>query len=257
MTSENKNISEISDSSWSSLYTVGGIAALIAGVIFRRNISAEITLFGVHAPDSVIDWFALLQNNRLLGLAFLNIFDVVDYALVGLMFLALYAVLQKGSKGALVIALACGLVGIAVYFAINTAFSMLSLSSQYAAATTGAQKSMLLVAGQVMLAINHGTGIYLSIFLQAIAGLMFSVIMFHSGIFNRATIYIGILASAFDLVYCFTIAFVPSIGNDLIAVCTLPIAGLLLMIWHILIGLRLLKIGRLEKKHFHDNRKRK
>ena len=62
----NKNISEISDSSWSSLYTVGGIAALIAGVIFRRNISAEITLFGAHAPDSLIDWFALLQNNRLL-----------------------------------------------------------------------------------------------------------------------------------------------------------------------------------------------
>jgi hypothetical protein len=257
MISEIESVAETGSSSWNWLYRVGGAAALIAGVIFRRNISAEITLFGAHGPGSVIDWFALLQNNRLLGFAFLNFFDVVDYALVGLMFLALYAVLRQVSKGALAIALACGIVGIAVYFASNTAFSMLSLSSQYAAATTGAQRSMLLAAGQAMLAINQGTGIYLSLLLQAVAGLMFSVIMLRSGIFNRATAYLGILASAFDLAYCFTVAFVPSIDNDLIAICTLPAAGLLLMIWHILIGLRLLKIVRLEKKRFPNNGKRR
>jgi hypothetical protein len=81
---------EISNSDWKSLYKVGGVAALIAGAMFRRNISAEIELFSQHTPPvAVSDWFELLQSNRLLGLAYLHVFDLVNYALVGLMFLAL------------------------------------------------------------------------------------------------------------------------------------------------------------------------
>ena len=69
-----------SDSDWNSLYKIGGVAALIAGVLFRRNLAAEIGLFSQRqAPEAVRDWFALLQSNRLLGLAYLNIFDIVNY----------------------------------------------------------------------------------------------------------------------------------------------------------------------------------
>jgi len=79
---------ETADATWKSLYRVGGTAALIAGVIFRRNLGPEIWLISGHAPPvTVIDWFTLLQNNKLLGLSLLNLFDIVDYALVGLMFL--------------------------------------------------------------------------------------------------------------------------------------------------------------------------
>jgi hypothetical protein len=49
------------------------------------------------------------------------------------------------------IALALGLLGVAAYFASTAAFEILSLSNQYAAATTAAQKSTLLAAGQVLL----------------------------------------------------------------------------------------------------------
>jgi uncharacterized membrane protein len=141
------------------------------------------------------------------------------------------------------------LVGIAAYFASTTAFEMLSLSDQYAAATTEAQRSMFLAAGQAVLAINNpgaiyqGTGIYMSFLLLAVAGLIISAVMLRSNIFSRVTAYIGILASAFDLAYCITFAFVPAIE-----VCLLSAAGLLLFIWHILIGLRLYQPGRLERK---------
>jgi hypothetical protein len=54
---------EISDSDWKSLYRVGGVAALIAGALFRRNLGAEIELFSQHTlPVTVSDWFALLQS---------------------------------------------------------------------------------------------------------------------------------------------------------------------------------------------------
>lgn len=237
---------ETSDSHWKGLYKVAGAAALIAGVIFRRNLGPEISLFSAQKqPDTIIDWFTLLQNNRLLGLSYLNLFDLVDYALVGLMFLALYIALRRANKSYMTIATTLGFVGITVYFASNTAFSMLSLSDQYAAATTDAQRSIFLAAGQAVLAIHNpgaiyqGTGIYMSFLLLAVAGLMISAVMLRSNIFSRVTAYVGILASAFDLAYCITFAFLPAI-----TVYLLSASGLLLMVWHILIGLRLFQLGR-------------
>ena len=245
------------DSSWKSLIRISGVAALIAGVLFRRNIAAEVGLFTQQeTPVTVGNWFELLQNNRLLGLVYLNIFDLVNYALVGLMFLALYAVLRRANKSYMAIATTLGFMGIAVYFASNTAFSMLSLSDQYAVATTEAQKTMLVAAGQAMLALSRfsspgahpGTGGYVSLLLIAGAGMIISVVMLRSGVFNRATAYVGIVASAFDLAYCIAYAFLPAVDSDLLAVCFIPAAGLFLMIWHILIGRRLFQLGRLEGK---------
>jgi hypothetical protein len=242
-----------SDSGWRSLYRAGGVAALIAGVIFRRNLAAEISLFSAQKqPASVMDWFTLLQNDRLLGLAFLNLFDLINYALVGLMFLALYALLRRADKSLMAIATTLGLVGIAVYFASNTALSMLTLSDQYASATTAAQRTTLLAAGQALLALNRfsspgahpGAGGYLSLLLIAVAGMITSLVMLRSAVFNRATAFVGILASALDLAYCIAFAFLPTVDSDLLAVLFIPAAGLLLAIWHILVGWRLFQLGK-------------
>jgi len=236
------------DSTWKSLYRIGGAAALTAGIIFRRNLGPEISLISGHTPPSTTtDWFTLLQNNRLLGLSLLNLFDIVDYALVGLMFLALYVALRRANESYMAIAATLGFVGIAVYFASNTAFSMLSLSDQYAAATTDAQRSMFLAAGQAVLTIGEGTGIYTSFLLLAVAGLIISAVMLRSNIFSKATAYVGILASAFDLAYCIAFPFLPAADADLVAICTIPAAGLLLMVWHLMTGLKLYQLGRTSK----------
>ena len=244
---------ETSNADWKSLYRVGGVAALIAGVLFRRNIAAEINLFSEYkSPITVSNWFTLLQSNRLLGLSYLNIFDLVNYALVGLMFLALFAALKRSNISYMAIATTLGFVGITVYFSSNTAFSMVSLSDQYAGATTEAQRTLLLAAGEALLVINRfsslgahpGSGGYMSLLLIAVAGMITSVVMMRGNVFNRATAYVGILASAFDLAYCITYAFVPSVDGELLSIIFIPAAGLLLMIWHIMVGWRLYQLGR-------------
>ena len=79
----------------------------------------------------------------------------------------------------------------------------------------------------------------MSFLLLAVAGLIISTVMLRSNIFSRVTAYVGILASTFDLAYCITFAFVPELD-----VYLLSAAGLLLMIWHILIGVRLFQLGQ-------------
>jgi hypothetical protein len=244
---------EMTDTESKILFKIGGLAALLAGGIFRRNLAAEVVLFAEEtAPVTVSDWFALLQSNRLLGLTYLNFFDVVNYALVSLMLLALYAVLKKTNKSYMSIAMLPGFLGIAVYFASNTAFSMLSLSDQYVTAATDTERSMLLSAGEAMLAINRftsqgahpGTGGYLSLLLIAISGLITSVVMLRSNAFHRVIAYVGILASVFDLAYCIAYVFAPTVDSELLAVIFIPAGGLFLMVWHILVGWRLYQLGK-------------
>jgi hypothetical protein len=236
--------------SWRNLLRVGGVAAIIAAVGFRRNLGAEASLITERsAPTTATSWFTLLQNDSLLGLFFLNVFDIVNYALVGVMFLSLYAALRKTNRRYMTIAAVLSFAGIVFHVISNTAFSMLSLSSQYASATTDAQRSTLLAAGQAVLtegdpgAIYQGTGGYVSLFLLAAAGLISSAIMIRSRIFNRATAYAGIMASAFDLTYILGLAFVSETDVSLFSAFLMSGAGLLLFVWHLLAGLELYKVG--------------
>jgi hypothetical protein len=244
---------ESMDSAWKGLYRMGGAAALIAVVVFRRNLGSELVgfrgfgLIDVPAthPSSAIDWFALLQNDRFVGLALLNVFDMVNYALVGLMFLALYGALRRANQSAMVVATASGLVGIAVTFASNQAFSMLSLSNQYAAATTEGQRSMLLAAGEGLLVINNpgaiyqGTGITMGLLLVTLAGMTISLVMLRSHVFGKATAYVGILANGFGLGYFITLAFAPAL-YALFPIISAPFR----VLWYVLIAIRLFQLGR-------------
>ncbi len=218
------------DSSWKSLYRVGGAAALTIVVLFFIQIIA----FAMGPiPSTTIDWFTLLQNNRLLGLLDLDLVYVADQVLLLLIFLALYVALRRANQSYMAVATILGFVAIAVYFATNAAFSMLYLSDQYAAATTDAQRSLFLAAGQATLAVSQGTGWYVFNVLGSVAPLIVSVVMLRSNIFSKVTAYAGILGSAVGLAF-----FVPAIG-----VYLLLISAVLFLIWFILIARRLLQLS--------------
>lgn len=244
--------SETVDCAYRGIYKAGAAAALAAAMIFRRNLDAEFMLLkgtGIinagpsASPSTIIDWFMLLQNNKLLGLTLLNLFDLVNYALVGLIFLALFAALRRASQSWMVIAAALGFAGITVYFASNQAFTLLSLSQQYKAETTDAQRVMLLAAGQAILAIHQnasyaGSGIYLSFLLVSVAGLIISTVMLRSSIFSKGTAYLGILANGFGLGYYIVFAFAPAL-----VFIPLSISAIFLLIWYLRVGGRLWALG--------------
>ena len=235
------------NANWKSLYRIGTYAALIAVIFFRRYLSAELMAFngfGIfdvpkEAPVTAIGWLTLLQENRFVGLALLDIFDLVNYALVCLIFLALYAALRKSNQSVMGLATIINIVGTTVYFASNQAFSFLYLSEQYAVATSEAQRSLYLAAGEALLANTHGTGIHISLFLVLLAGLIVSIVMLGSNIFNKATAVIGILANGFGLGYFILLILAPAIS-------WLPptLSAPFRIIWYILIAIKLFKLGK-------------
>ncbi|MGD6852376.1 MAG: DUF4386 family protein [Candidatus Bathyarchaeia archaeon] len=237
---------------WRNLYLVGAVAAFVAALVFRRNLgAAEIPMFfGLTAPTDMQGWFTLLQSNPLLGLSFLNVFDIIDYALVGVMLVALYIALRQTSRGIMTIAVSMGFVGIILYFVSNNALPLLALSNQYAAASE-AQKASLVATGDALLANGYNPGalypsaaIYVSLLLIAVAGLLVSAVMWQSKKFGKVTAAIGAIACLLDLTYCAGLFLIPTAGVYVLSVACLASAGFFLMLWHLLIGFKLYKLSK-------------
>lgn len=227
---------------WKDLYKIGGLAALIAGVL----LPIEIIVFTVWPQNnSVMGYFTLFQSNNFIGLLDFYLLEVAAYALFIPMFLAIYVAIRRVNESYMALATVLAIIGIAVFFSTNNPFSMLSLSNQYAAATTEAQKSIVLAAGQAIL-VNTGQralgGFNMGFLFLSVAGLIVSSVMLRSNIFSKLTAYMGILAFAISLADYFRIVFLPWV-----VILTLIIAlasALLLIIWLILVGRRLLQLGQ-------------
>jgi len=219
------------DTSWKPLYRVGGAAALITAVL----IPLQIVVFVAWPPPlegTVSEWFTLFEDDWLLGLLSLDLLLIVDYVLLVPIVLALYAALRRVSESWMAVATALYFVAIAAYFASNTAFEMLSLSDQYAAATTDAQRTMYLAAGQAMLATFEGTAFQVSYVLASLAGIIIGAVMLRSNIFGRVAAYALILGDVIGLGL-----YVPTIGIFL-SVISVPV----LWIWYVLIARRLIQL---------------
>jgi hypothetical protein len=163
-------------------------------------------------------------------------------------FLALYAALRQANPSWMAIALAFAFLGSGIFLATNHPFAMYSLSHQYAAATTDAQRATLLAAGQALLAHTNQRavgGFNLGLFLVSVAGLLASSVMLQSYAFSKSTAYIGLLANVLSLADYLRQALTTSAIAALLVI--LPNA-LFLVIWYGSVGRRLYRLGSLEKK---------
>jgi hypothetical protein len=230
---------ETAEFPWKPLYRIGAAAALSTVML----IIIAIPIFLVWPPpgdllptaSTVIDSFALLQNNWLLGLLSFDLVMLVSAVLLIPIYLALYVSLRRASPSLMAIALTLGLVGIAAYFAVNPAFTMLSLSTHYAAATSEAQRALFVAAGLATLAGYQGTGFDMYYVLSAITMLITSFVMLRSAIFSKGTAYLGIAAGILMIVP----ATAGIIGVYLSLLSLLPLVA-----WYLLIAQRLLRLVR-------------
>jgi hypothetical protein len=224
------------------LYRLGGVAAWIVAFLTV----AEIAAFVLFPPPSTVrDWFGLFQSSPIIGIVDFWGLEVPLYAMFALVFLALFAALKEVDKGVVAIALALALLGIAVFFATNNPFSMLTLSRQFSNATTEASRSTLLAAGEALLANTNQRavgGFNIGLFLISVAGMIVSWAMRNSRSFRRPTAYLGIAAFALSLADYVRQALTSSVAIALLVI--LP-GALLLVLWLVLVGRRLWQLGQI------------
>jgi hypothetical protein len=218
-------------SGWRSIYRIGAVAALAVLAL----VPVQAAVFIVWPPPTTVGgFFSLFEQNAIVGLLALDLLLMASWILSALMFVALYAALRRTREAVVTVALIAELVALAVYFASNTAFSMLTLSQQYAAATTDAARSLFLAAGQAMLALYTGTAFNVSYLLSGVAALLMAGAMLRSGVFGRVTAYIGIAYAVLQVVP-------PTAGDAGMIVSLLSLAPM--VIWIALIARTLFRLG--------------
>ena len=247
MLRSNGTMSEPLSQAWSSFRLIGGVAALLAALVFRRWLSAEFGMFQSlgwiqkqATPSTPLEWFSLLQTNKFVGLLLLNVFDIVNYLLAALMYLGIYSLLRSHDKAYMRFAMFLTAIGTAIYLPSNQATNILSLSNQYFASVTDVQKQLILAAGQYALTINDpvtfGTGVFWGYMFFYAAGFILSIGILRNGPITKWIAVVGIIANAFGLIYFVTSFFGPSL-SIIPALGTAPLN----LVWYIAIGIQLLR----------------
>ncbi|HEX2978745.1 MAG TPA: hypothetical protein VHO48_00640, partial [Anaerolineaceae bacterium] len=161
-------MSESNDSRWQDkgIGYLGGAAALLVVLTALAEMLITFLPGGYTTAETVVEWFTLLQNHPFLGLRNLGLLNIVMIAFGIPLTFSLYWVHRKTNSSLAALALILALIGTAVFYATNRAFPMLSLSAQWAAATSAAERAALEDAGQAMLAVgqSHTPGTFLAFF---------------------------------------------------------------------------------------------
>jgi hypothetical protein len=230
-------------SGWKSLYRIGGATVLIVFLIPLAEVGINYLPGVARATQgtvTVIDWFTLFQTHWFLGLRNLGFLNLIGVALLAPTFLAIYSAIRRDHEAYGVFGTILFFVGLAVYLASSRALPMLSLSGQYASATTDAQRSLLIAAGQAMLAEGQSRA---GIALVEFACLVISLVMLRGKVFSKATAYAGILGNVLLMVVEIILTLMRTVPDWGMAIAVG--AGLSMMTWYFLTGRRLLQLGRL------------
>ena len=228
------------DINWRNLYKMSGVAALI---LLIYSLTTMILLFTIGGqPESAQEAFAMLQENRLVGLLRLDVLTSLIYMpLFYLLLLAFYVALKETYPAYVVLAAVLGFAGVTLILATPSVFSWLALGDRFAGATTEAQKILFLAAGEAILASDlwHGTGAKIGGILIQLATTLLSIAMLSNTAFRKSTAYVGIVTHGLDLLHIL-VGFFSATGGFIL----LSIAGPLYLVWFPLLGRDFFRLGR-------------
>ncbi len=223
--------SEAQFTDWQTLFRLAGISALT--VVALIPIQGLVYILWP-PPTTVVEYFAVFHTNPLLGFLDLDLLLVIDQLLIVVVLLALYVALRPVDASMMLIGVAAGLLGATLMIVSREAtFSMLSLSQQYAAASSAPQRAALEAAGQTLLTTYNGTAFSLGYFLTGLGLLLISTVMLRSALFSRLAGLTGVAAGVTGLIP----ASMGTLGFVVSFVSLLP-----LIVWLFLVGRRFLRL---------------
>lgn len=228
------------DSRWRDLYRLGGVTALVIAVLLLGELVVYALL---PRPKTALAHFEVFQDNWLKGLLTLDLLGMLAYLLFIPTILAFYVSLRRTSEAAMAVATVLFFLGVADFFATNTAFPVLTLSREYAAATSDVDRARMLAAGQAMFTLFNENAFLVSYVIVSAAWLMIGAVMLRSSVFSRLTAWSGLLAGAAGIV---AVVLEHVSGRHTVLAVSIAFyfaAIVFLLLWVTLAGRRLYQLG--------------
>ena len=223
------------DRKW--IYRVGGIAALI--LVIGYFLTFPVYAFVGFYPNGDEARLAYFAKNATGWWIITGLMVFTDLLIVPV-FLALYQALKGINRNAMLLAIACEGLFIAVDLAVTwTAHSaLLTLGNNYAATTTDIQRAVLVAAAGYPSTMLDSPLLAIYIILIPSLGILLTALVMAKGIFGKPTAYLALAVGISGIVAGMSPIF-PG------ALSAMPIINaLLVMVWYLFVGLKLYKLGR-------------
>ena len=172
---DNNNLN--SHFSHQTIYWLGGV---ICAVFIIYSLAEMVIMFGIGIPpETIIETFSMLNENKFIGLLRLEILTVFTIPLYYVLFYSIYIALKNHNGDSLLVSTILVFAGVTLFLATPSVFSYLHLSDKYALATSELEKTQLLSAGEAIMASDmwHGTGARIGGILMQLGALIISMIM--------------------------------------------------------------------------------
>lgn len=230
--------------SWRQLYTLGAAVAIVGvtGMLLDIVLTMVPGWDTSSVPTTIRAWFAQLASSPLLGVRNLDLLNITLSLLTIPLYVALFGAQRRTNPALALLALIVVTVGTVVFATSNAALPMLELSQRYAGASSAADKLVLESAGVALLARGaHGSaGAFLGFFVSEVGTLLMAISMLTGRVFSRATAWVGIVGAGLLAVYSVAITLSPG-SNVAVMALAMP-AGLLMLVWNIMVARRLLAL---------------
>jgi hypothetical protein len=234
------------ESDWNRFHRISAGAALLAVLVALTDITLTFLPSGAEQPGTMtaVDWYDLFQSNWFFGLRNLGLFpNILTLLLLVPVFLSLYIIHQRTQQPLAAAAVIFSLLGAAVYLANNAAFPMLALSMKYTAAHTESQRTLLIAAGEAVLARGEDftPGTFPGFFLNEMATIMMAWAMLQGRIFSKATGFAGLLGGISLLVFTIWATYIPAgFGASMLLAM---VGGISSIVWYILTSRKLFQLS--------------
>lgn len=223
------------DGNW--LYRVGGISAFVFGIAYVAIIAFYVPM---GAPPSGAE--ALLQyvaGNTSAWWAIVGLSVLTDLLLIPVT-LALYLALKGINRNAMLIAAA--FIGLFILLDLALTWtnyvSLIAFSGQYTAATSDAQRTLVVAAAAYPTAVLESSllDVYNTVTLSI--GILATGWVMLKGVFNKATAYLGVVTGILGIAAVAGPVFVTGLSSVIL------FASLLTTIWVFFVGYGLFRLGR-------------
>ncbi len=223
------------DGKW--LYRVGGIAALVFGIAYIVIIALYVPMGA--PPSGTEARLTYVAGNTTLWWGILGLSVLTDLLLVPVA-LSLYLALKGINRNAMLVATA--FVGLFIVLDLALTWTnyavVITLSRNYAAATSDAQRAVIVAAATYPTAMLESSLLFVYNTLTLSVGIFMIGFVMLKGIFSKRTAYLGLVTGVLGIVAVVGPFFLSALS------LTIIVASLLTTVWVLFVGYKLYRLGQ-------------
>lgn len=222
---------------WRGIFKISAITISMGVIVMILAVSAFFIWPYLPGFKSTAEIFLFIQNDKLGGLMALDFFLLIGNLLAIGSLIGIYVILKQVNQSLALLAFILGIIAVIAILPARPILEVFYLSDSYATATTDAERSHYLAAGEALLMLFNGTAWAINYIFGAVSGMISSLLMLRSTVFGKATAYIGIITSTVAVLSI--IGFIVPIIAMVLAMLAMP--GYI--IWNLLVAIKFFKLG--------------